>query len=148
VLLDVLRHPRTIMTFSDSGAHLSQIADASIHTYLLGYWVRERGLIGLEEAVRMLSFEPALAWGFADRGLVREGLQADLNVFDPATVAPAVPRVVDDLPAGRPRLSQKSVGFRATLVAGRVTVENGEHTGAHPGRLFRNRLSAERPLRD
>ncbi|MBK7950923.1 MAG: amidohydrolase family protein [Deltaproteobacteria bacterium] len=145
VLLDVLRHPRTIMTFSDSGAHLSQIADASIHTYLLGYWVRERGQIGLEEAVRMLSFEPALAWGFSDRGLVREGLQADLNVFDPATVAPAVPRVVDDLPAGRPRLSQKSTGFRATLVAGRVTVENGEPTGAYPGRLFRNRLAAGRP---
>ncbi|MFO0688414.1 MAG: amidohydrolase family protein [Myxococcota bacterium] len=145
VLLDVLRHPRTIMTFSDSGAHLSQIADASIHTYLLGYWVRERGLIGLEEAVRMLSFEPALAWGFSDRGLVREGLQADLNVFDPATVAPEVPRVVEDLPAGRPRLSQKAKGFRATLVAGRVTVENGEPTGAHPGRLFRNRLAGVRP---
>ena len=144
VLLDVLRHPRTIMTFSDSGAHLSQIADASIHTYLLGHWVRERGSLGLEEAIRMLSFEPALAWGFSDRGLVREGMLADLNVIDPDRVAPAVPHVVDDLPAGRPRLSQKAVGIRATLVAGQVTVEHGESTGLHPGRLFRNRLAADR----
>lgn len=147
VLLEVLRHPRTIMTFSDSGAHLAQISDASIHTHLLGYWVRERGELSLEEAVRMLAFEPALAWGFHDRGLVREGMQADLNVFDPATVAPAVPRVVDDLPAGRPRLLQRSVGMRATLVAGQVTVENGVATGAHPGRLFRNRLAGARATR-
>ena len=144
VLLEVLRHPRTIMTFSDSGAHLSQIADASIHTYLLGYWVRERGRIGLEEAIRMLTFEPALAWGFPDRGLVREGMQADLNVFDPARIAPAVPRIVADLPAERLRLSQKAVGIRATLVAGQVTVEEGEPTGAYPGRLFRNRLARNR----
>ena len=144
VLLEVLRHPRTIMTFSDSGAHLSQIADASIHTYLLGYWVRERGRIGLEEAIRMLTFEPALAWGFPDRGLVREGMQADLNVFDPARIAPAVPRIVADLPADRLRLSQKAVGIRATLVAGQVTVEEGEPTGVYPGRLFRNRLARNR----
>ncbi|MEZ4334164.1 MAG: amidohydrolase family protein [Myxococcota bacterium] len=141
VLLDVLRHPRTIMTFSDSGAHLSQIADASIHTYLLGYWARERGEIPFEQAIRMLTFEPALAWGFHDRGLLREGLQADLNVIDPATVAPAVPRVVADLPAGRPRLSQKAVGFRATVVAGEVTIDDGKPTSARPGRLFRNRLA-------
>ena len=144
VLLEVLRHPRTIMTFSDSGAHLSQIADASIHTYLLGHWVRDRGQLGLEEAIRMLTFEPALAWGFADRGLVREGMQADLNIFDPAQIGPAVPRIVEDLPAGRPRLSQKAEGIRATLVAGEVTVQNGEPTGAYPGRLFRNRLARKR----
>jgi N-acyl-D-aspartate/D-glutamate deacylase len=144
VLLEVLRHPRTIMTFSDSGAHLSQIADASIHTYLLGHWVREREELGLEEAIRMLTFEPALAWGFSDRGLVREGLQADLNILDPARIAPAVPRVVEDLPAGKPRLSQKAVGIRATLVAGEVTVQDGESTGVYPGRLFRNRLARKR----
>jgi len=141
VLLDVLRHPRTIMTFSDSGAHLSQIADASIHTFLLGHWVRQRGALALEEAIRMLTFEPALAWGFHDRGLVREGLQADLNVIDPATVAPAVPRIVHDLPAGKPRLEQRAEGIRATLVAGKITVEDGRPTGAYPGRLFRNRLA-------
>ncbi len=101
VLLAVMRHPRTVMTFSDSGAHLSQIADASIHTHLLGYWVRDRQEFTLEEAVRMLTLAPAMAWGFTDRGLVREGMVADLNVFDPERVGPAVPEVVRDLPARR-----------------------------------------------
>ncbi|MEZ4289793.1 MAG: amidohydrolase family protein [Myxococcota bacterium] len=141
VLLEVLRHPRTVMTFSDSGAHLSQIADASIHTYLLGHWVRDRGVLGLEEAVRMLTLEPARAWGFGDRGLLREGLLADVNIFDPATVGPAVPRVVDDLPAGRQRLEQRAHGFAATVVAGEVTIRDGEPTGRRPGRLVRGRLA-------
>ena len=67
--MKVLRHPRTVMTFSDSGAHMSQICDSSIHTHLLGYWVREQGEFTLEEGVRMITLAPALAWGFADRGL-------------------------------------------------------------------------------
>ncbi len=98
MLLRALRHPRAVMTFSDSGAHLSQIADSSIHTHLLGYWVRDRQEFTLEEAVRMITLAPALAWGFSDRGLLRPGMVADLNVFDPATVGPAVPTLVDDLP--------------------------------------------------
>jgi len=141
VLLEVMRHPRTVMTFSDSGAHLSQICDASIHTYLLGHWVRDRQEFTLEEAVRMLTLEPALAWGFADRGLLREGLAADLNVFDPASVAPEVPRVRTDLPGGGKRLEQRSSGFLATVVNGAVTIRHGVPTGAHSGRLLRNRLA-------
>jgi N-acyl-D-aspartate/D-glutamate deacylase len=143
VTLEVMKHPRTVMTFSDSGAHLSQIADSSIHTHLLGHWVRDRGQLSLEEAVRMITFAPALAWGFADRGLVREGMRADLNVFDPDTVGPAVPRVVFDLPAGGRRLVQKAIGFRATIVNGEITIADGEHTGATPGRLLRNSLAAK-----
>ncbi len=139
VLLRALRHPRAVMTFSDAGAHLSQIADASIHTHLLGHWVRDRQEFTLEEAVRMVTLAPAQAWGFADRGLLREGLVADLNVFDPTTVGPAVPELVDDLPAGGRRLRQRSVGFRATLVAGEVTLLDGEPTGARPGQLLRRR---------
>jgi N-acyl-D-aspartate/D-glutamate deacylase len=138
VLLEVLRHPRTVMTFSDSGAHLSQICDSSIQTHLLGYWVREREEFTLEEAVRMLTFAPATAWGFANRGLLREGMLADVNVFDPATVGPSVPEVVTDLPGGGNRLSQKARGFRATVVSGEVTILDGESTGATPGRLVRN----------
>jgi len=141
VLLRALRHPRAVMTFSDSGAHLSQIADSSIHTHLLGYWVRDRREFTLEEAVRMITLAPAVAWGFADRGLVREGMVADLNVLDPDAVGPAVPRLVDDLPAGGRRLEQRSHGFLATVVAGQVTIRDGEHTGATPGRLLRNRLA-------
>jgi N-acyl-D-aspartate/D-glutamate deacylase len=144
VLLDVMRHPRTVMTFSDSGAHLSQISDASIHTHLLGHWVRQRQAFTLEEAVRMLTLAPAVAWGFHDRGLLREGMLADLNVFDPATVGPAVPEIVTDLPGGGKRLSQRATGFRATVVAGEPTIVDGISTGAHPGRLVRNRLASSR----
>jgi N-acyl-D-amino-acid deacylase len=141
VLLRALRHPRAVMTFSDSGAHLSQIADSSIHTHLLGYWVRKRQEFPLEEAVRMITLAPALAWGFPDRGLLREGMKADVNFFDPATVGPAVPRLVDDLPAGGRRLEQRSCGFLATLVNGEVTIFGGEATGATPGQLIRNRVT-------
>jgi N-acyl-D-amino-acid deacylase len=137
VLLRAMRHPRTVMTFSDSGAHLSQIADSSIHTHLLGHWVRDRQEFTLEEAVRMITLAPALAWGMSDRGLLREGMAADLNVFDPDTVAPAVPVLVDDLPAGGRRLEQRSVGFLATVVGGAVTIDQGVPTGAAPGRLLR-----------
>ena len=138
MLLRALRHPRAVMTFSDSGAHLSQIADSSIHTHLLGYWVRDRQEFTLEEAVRMITLAPALAWGFADRGLLRPGMVADLNVFDPATVGPAVPTLVDDLPGGGRRLEQRSHGFLATLVNGQVTVATVRLTGASPGRLLRS----------
>ncbi|HZP27809.1 MAG TPA: amidohydrolase family protein, partial [Acidimicrobiia bacterium] len=141
VLLRALRHPRTVMTFSDSGAHVSQICDASIHTHLLGYWVRDRQAFTLEEAVRMITLAPALAWGFGEIGLVREGMRADLNVFDPATVGPAVPEIVDDLPAGCRRLVQRSTGFLATVVGGEVTLEHGVPTGATPGRLLRRRVA-------
>jgi N-acyl-D-amino-acid deacylase len=137
VLLAVMRHPRTVMTFSDSGAHLSQIADASIHTHLLGYWVRDRQEFTLEEAVRMLTLAPAMAWGFSDRGLLREGMVADVNVFDPERVGPAVPEVVRDLPQGGKRLSQRAEGFKATVVAGEITIADGASTGALPGRLVR-----------
>jgi N-acyl-D-aspartate/D-glutamate deacylase len=139
VLLRAMRHPRTVMTFSDSGAHLSQIADSSIHTHLLGHWVRDRQEFTLEEAVRMITLAPALAWGFSDRGILRAGMAADMNVFDPATVGPEVPRLVDDLPAGGLRLEQRSTGFAATVVAGQVTIRNGVRTGAAPGRLVRSR---------
>ena len=88
------------MTFSDSGAHLSQIADSSIHTHLLGHWVRDREEFTLEEAVRMITLAPALAWGFADRGLVRAGMAADLNVFDPAHVGRRSRRSSTTSPAG------------------------------------------------
>ncbi len=138
----VLQHPRTVMAFSDSGAHVSQMSDASIQTHLLAHWVRDRGDFSLETAVRMLTLAPARAWGFHDRGLLRAGMVADVNVFDPATVGPAMPRVVHDLPAGERRIEQKATGFRATLVAGRVVIEDGDPTGALPGRLIRGPLSS------
>jgi N-acyl-D-aspartate/D-glutamate deacylase len=136
-VLAAMKHPRTVMTFSDSGAHVSQIMDSSLATHLLAYWVRDRQAFSLEEAVRMLTLAPATAWGFADRGLLREGMVADLNVFDPERVAPQIPTVERDLPAGAKRLKQMSTGFLATVVGGDVLLRAGEHTGALPGRLLR-----------
>jgi N-acyl-D-aspartate/D-glutamate deacylase len=140
-LLAAMTHPRTVMTFSDAGAHVSQIADSSIQTHLLAYWVREREAFTLEEAVRMITLVPATDWGFADRGLVREGFVADLNVFDPDRVGPELPTVEHDLPGGARRLVQKASGFRATVVGGRVVLRDGGHTGALPGRLLRGPLA-------
>jgi N-acyl-D-aspartate/D-glutamate deacylase len=132
-----LSHPRTVVGFSDAGAHVSQMSDCSIQTHVLAHWVRDRQDFTLEEAIRMMTFAPARAWGFHDRGLVREGLIADLNVFDPATVTPDMPTLVNDLPAGAPRLRQTASGIRATIVAGTVTLHDGVHTGATPGVLVR-----------
>jgi N-acyl-D-amino-acid deacylase len=134
-----MKHPRTVMTFSDSGAHVSQISDSSIQTYLLSHWVRQRQEFTLEEAVRMITLAPATAWGFADRGLIREGFVADINVFDPETITPDLPAVAADLPGGAKRLVQKASGFVANVVAGQVVLDRGEHTGALPGQLLRTR---------
>ena len=135
--LELMKHPRTVVTFSDSGAHVSQIMDASLQTHVLSHWVRARQALTLEEAVRMLTFEPATHWGFADRGLIREGLAADLLVLDPDTVAPAMPEVVHDLPAGARRLVQRARGYSATVVNGEILLRDGTPTGLLPGQLLR-----------
>jgi N-acyl-D-aspartate/D-glutamate deacylase len=141
-VLEMMQHPRSVVTFSDSGAHVSQIMDSSLQTQVLAYWVRRRRALTLEEGVRMLSFEPASAWGLHDRGLLREGLAADLVVFDPDRVAPDMPEVVNDLPAGARRLRQKATGFDASIVNGQVVLRDGAHTGAYPGRVLRGPLAA------
>ena len=139
--LELMRHPRTVTTFSDSGAHVSQLMDSSLQTHLLSHWVRKKQAFTLEQAVRMLTLVPATLWGFADRGLVREGMAADLVVFDPDTVGAAMPEVADDLPAGARRLVQRSRGIAATVVNGAVLLREGKHTGALPGTLLRGPLA-------
>jgi N-acyl-D-aspartate/D-glutamate deacylase len=143
-VLEMMKHKHSVVTFSDSGAHVSQIMDSSLQTQVLAYWVRRRQALTLEEGVRMLSFEPASAWGLHERGLLREGLAADVIVFDPDRVAPDMPEVVNDLPAGARRLRQKATGFHASIVNGQVALRDGEHTGAHPGRVLRGPLAAGR----
>jgi len=133
----ILDHPRTVMTFSDAGAHVSQIINASLPTHLMSVWVRDREVYSLEQAIRMLTLVPASLWGLADRGLVREGFVADLNIIDPRTVAERLPEVVHDLPSGATRLIQRADGFLATVVGGEVFLENGQHTGALAGTLIR-----------
>lgn len=140
IALTLMRHPRTVTTFSDSGAHVSQLMDSSLQTHLLYHWVRTKQAFTLEQAVRMLSFVPATSWGFHDRGLLREGMAADIVVFDPDTIMAELPEVVDDLPGGARRLVQRTRGVMATVVNGEVLLRDGKHTGALPGRLLRGPL--------
>ncbi len=140
-VLEMMKHPRSVVTFSDSGAHVSQIMDSSLQTHLLSHWVREKEAMTLEEAVRELTCVPATNWGMHDRGLIREGLNADLVVFDPKTVAPRMPEVVNDLPSGAKRLKQVANGIRHSIVNGEVFLTDNEHTGSTSGRLFRGRAS-------
>ena len=140
VALEIMRHPRTVTTFSDSGAHVSQLMDSSLQTHLLYHWVRTKQAFTLEKAVSMLTMVPATLWGFHDRGMLREGMAADLVVFDPDTIMAEMPEVVDDLPAGARRLVQRTRGVAATVVNGEILLREGRHTGALPGRLLRGPL--------
>ena len=136
-VLGMLRHPRTLATFSDSGAHVCQEMGSSLQTHMLSYWVRQKQAFTLEEAVRKLTFDNASAWEIHDRGLLRTGYRADIVLFDEARVKPAMPRVETDLPGGARRLVQKAEGIAATIVNGQVTLENGVATGNVPGQLLR-----------
>ncbi len=136
-VLGMLKHPRTLATFSDSGAHVCQEMGSSLQTHMLSYWVRAKQAFTLEEAVRKLTFDNASAWELNDRGLVRAGYKADLVLFDEARVKPAMPTVETDLPGGARRLVQKAEGIAATVVNGEVTLEDGKATGRVPGTLLR-----------
>ena len=140
-VLEMMKNPRSVVTFSDSGAHVSQIMDSSLQTHVLSHWVREKEALTLEDAIRMLSFVPAYHWGLKGRGLLRAGNFADVIVFDPRRIAPKLPELAHDLPAGARRLKQKSDGLLATVVNGKVLLRNNEHTGALPGRLLRGPMA-------
>ena len=137
-VLDMMKHPRSVITFSDSGAHVSQIMDSSLQTHLLSYWVREKQAMTLEEAVKQITYNTATMWGLHDRGLIREGMAADLVVFDPKTIGARMPDVVHDLPAGAKRLKQTADGILNTVVNGEILLTNNEHSGSVPGQLLRS----------
>ncbi|MBW6399714.1 amidohydrolase family protein [Roseomonas sp. HJA6] len=138
---ECLRHPNAIAGLSDGGAHVGFISDGSFPTFLLAYWARDakEQVFALPEIVRRLTSDTARAAGLSDRGLLRPGLRADVNVFDLAALGLDAPRMVADLPAGGRRLLQRARGYAATIVAGTVTYRDGEATGALPGRLVRGR---------
>ena len=141
-VLGILKHPRTLATFSDSGAHVAQEMGSSLQTHLLSYWVRKRGAFTLEEAVKKITHDNAMAWELKDRGLVREGYRADLVLFEENGIRPCLPTVERDLPGGARRLVQKAEGIKATLVNGTVAFENGEATGAYAGTVLKGRLAS------
>ena len=137
-VLDMMKHPRSVITFSDSGAHVSQIMDSSLQTHLLSYWVREKQAMTLEDAIKQITYNTATMWGLHDRGLLREGMAADLVVFDADTIGAKMPEVVHDLPASARRLKQTADGILNTVVNGEILLTNNDHSGAVPGRLLRS----------
>jgi N-acyl-D-aspartate/D-glutamate deacylase len=135
---EVWRDPRAVVGGSDAGAHLDTMCGAVYSTALLGYGVRQRELLSLEEAVRLLTEVPARLYGLVDRGHVAVGCWADLVVLDPATVGPGPLRTRTDLPAGAARLYAGSEGVAHVLVNGTAVVDDGVLTGAVPGRVLRS----------
>jgi N-acyl-D-amino-acid deacylase len=134
----LLTSPYTVIGQSDGGAHVVFRTDYSYSTYLLSHWVRERGIMSLEDAIRKLTFVPASLFGLFDKGMLRPGLAADLMIFDPATIGPLEPGEAYDLPGGNRRRKQLARGIEWTVVNGDVLIEKGEHTGAYPGKVARN----------
>jgi len=134
-----------VLGLGDGGAHYGMICDAAYPTYLLTRLGRDappEEEIALPQAIKALTRDPAETVGFLDRGLVRRGLRADLNVIDYQALRLHPPRVARDLPAGGKRLSQKADGYVMTLLDGQVTYRDGIHTGALPGRLIRGQRPA------
>jgi N-acyl-D-aspartate/D-glutamate deacylase len=138
----LLTDRNTVIGLSDAGAHASQLCDACTPTYLLARWVREKGVIALEEAVRMLTSRPAEVFGLSDRGRLAAGMPADVVIFDPATVGAGRLRRVHDLPSGADRLVSDSSGIEAVIVNGTVIRRGNQDAvdpqGALPGKVLRN----------
>lgn len=137
---EMITHPSTVVGLSDGGAHCGLICDASMPTFLLTHWARDRQRgerIPLELAVSLQTGRTAAAFGLTDRGTLLPGQRADVNVIDFDNLHLHAPKMVFDLPAGGRRLVQKADGYAYTVVGGKVTYEAGEPTGARPGRLVR-----------
>jgi N-acyl-D-amino-acid deacylase len=137
-----LQHDGAFLSLSDGGAHCRLICDASTPTYMLSYWSRDRSKgpqFTVEEAVKLQTNDTAQLYGLTDRGTLEVGMKGDVNVIDFDALGLEPPRMVNDLPAGAPRLLQPSRGYRATIVSGVVVRENDEFTGERPGILVRGR---------
>ncbi|MCC6719046.1 MAG: amidohydrolase family protein [Acetobacteraceae bacterium] len=136
----MMQDPHTIMGLGDGGAHVSIICDASAPTTMLSHWTRDRTRgehLPVEWVIKRLSADNAAALGLSDRGLLKVGMKADLNVIDHARIRARLPEVRYDLPAGGRRLVQTTEGYTATIVSGTIVQRDGVATGALPGRLVR-----------
>ena len=138
---ELLASPYTVPGGADGGAHVQVICDAGSPTFMLTHWVRDRSRgprLGLEHIVRKQTHDAAQLYGMNDRGLLRPGLRADVNLIDFDNLDVGKLHMVHDLPTGSARLMQKAKGYVATFVAGVQTIAQGEDTGARPGRLARS----------
>ena len=139
-VLKMMEHPQALYGLSDGGAHVGTVCDASMPTYMLTHWARDRTRgrrLSLPVVIQMLTGRQADYLGMTDRGYLREGLKADINIIDLDGLQAEPPHMERDLPAGGQRLLQGARGYVATLVAGEVVMENGQLTGARPGTLYR-----------
>ncbi|MEW6471281.1 MAG: amidohydrolase family protein [Actinomycetota bacterium] len=139
-LYERLQRPGTLLSLGDGGAHCRLISDASVFTYMLTYWARDRAKgpqLSVERAVQLMTSSSADLYRLYDRGVVAPGRRADLNVIDHSRLRFGPPRMVADLPAGGERLLQEATGYVATICGGEITVDNGEITDCRPGRVVR-----------
>jgi N-acyl-D-aspartate/D-glutamate deacylase len=135
-----IEHPRSVFGLSDGGAHVGVLCDASIPTYMLTYFARDRQrgeTMALEFVIHKMTQDTAHLYGLDDRGVIAPGYKADLNLIDFDALTLGRPEMVYDLPAGGKRLIQKAEGYLLTICNGEITYRNGRHTGAKPGRLIR-----------
>jgi N-acyl-D-aspartate/D-glutamate deacylase len=143
IVAELLTHPSTMLGLSDAGAHASQLCDACAPTSLLAHWVRDKGVLSIEQAVRLLTSRSADLFGLHDRGRLAMGLAADITVFDPETVNCSPLRRVSDFPGGADRLISDAVGIEAVIVNGTVIRQQGKDVvapdGDLPGQLLRAR---------
>ena len=138
-LAEILNNPDVLIGLGDGGAHVDMLCDSGYPTYLLGTWVRERGVLSIEEAVRRLTSDPADLFGIKDRGRLQVGLAADIAVFDPATVGSTNRGERRyDLPGGGKRMVMPSTGVERAIVNGKLTYSQGELVGASAGRVLRS----------
>jgi N-acyl-D-aspartate/D-glutamate deacylase len=137
---EMILHPNAALGLSDGGAHCGVICDASIPTFMLTHWTRDRergDKLPLELVISKMTRDTARLYGLGDRGIVAPGYRADLNIIDYDALRLRLPELVFDLPGGARRLIQRADGYIATIVAGETTFDHGEDTGARPGRLIR-----------
>jgi N-acyl-D-amino-acid deacylase len=135
---EMLHHPTVMLGLGDSGAHVGQIMDASLPTFFLAHWVRDRKEFSLEDGIRRLTSDTAGVFGVADRGVIRAGAYADLNVLDLDALHLPLPEYVHDFPGGAGRFVQRGDGYDATIVNGRVFMRGGEPTGELTGTVLRS----------
>jgi N-acyl-D-aspartate/D-glutamate deacylase len=134
---EILKHPSVVVGQSDAGAHMGYDARFGYCTAFLGRWVRDHGIMSLEEAVSKLTFRVASIFGLNDRGLLRPGMVADITIFDPATINTLEPEYVQDLPGNETRMIQRAAGVPFTVINGELVIEHGAATGALPGKVLR-----------
>lgn len=130
---ELLSRDWVVPGLGDAGAHVTSICDSGWSSFYLGHWVRDTNRIPLSEAIRKMTSLPAKVLGLDDRGVIKQGMKADVNVIDMDRVAERHPQISDDFPCGASRLLQKAMGYRATVCNGEVILENDEHTGDRGG---------------